>query len=276
MTANRSKSYSRRPALIPLALVSAAVVAALPGSESAASTRQSTVANSQEVTIQTGIKSGSTTLSYTLGVGPLPPVTAMEFSPDGSMLAVGSYRTVVLWDAKAGKPLSCIPDLAGQVQSLAFHPKDSYLAVAGGEPGRSAQALVYDLKDLSRKTFLLGHTDVVNHIAWSADGTRLATAGHDKTSRVWAWPGGLVKTVLRGQSDSATRVCFSPDGSSVYTASVDRNIRRFDSATGNLIRTYSGSGDSVSALAISPDGRQIVSSGPEVRIRWWNPDGADT
>ncbi len=283
MTASRSKNCFRPAALrklIPLALVSAWVFATLMIAESAVSAGRNPQAdastNSQDVSFQTGIKIGTAALSYSLKIGPLPPVTAIAFSQDGSTLAVGGYRVVVLWDIKSGKPQACIPNLAGQVQSLAFHPKESYLAVSGGEPGKASQALVYDLKDLSRKTFLLGHTDVVNHIAWSADGTRLATAGHDKTARIWGWPGGLVKTVLRGQSDSATRVFFTPDGASVFTASVDRNIRRFDSATGQLTKTYSGSGESVSALAISSDGKQIVSSGAEARIRWWNPDGTET
>ena len=280
MTASRSKnsfSVATLRTLFPLAVFATAIMA-LPNS--AAITRDvatpTSRANSPEVVFQTAVKNGPAALAYSLPIGLLPPVTALAFSPDGSKLAVAGYRAVFLWDAKAGKLLATIPNLAGQVQSVAFHPKDSYLAVAGGEPGRAAQALVYDLRDLSRKTFLLGHSDVVSHIVWSADGTRLATAGHDKTARIWTWPGGLVKTVLRGQSDSATRVSFSPDVNSIYTASLDRNIRRFDSTTGQLTKTYSGSGDSISALAISPDGRQIVSSGAEVRIRWWNPDAENT
>ena len=28
--------------------------------------------------------------------------------------------------------------------------------------------------------------------------------------------------------------------------------------------------------ALTPDGKQVVSSGPEARIRWWNPDNGET
>jgi WD40 repeat protein len=192
------------------------------------------------------------------------------------MLAVGGFRTVTLWDLKTGRPAQVIEGLAGQVQSVAFNPAGTHLAVAGGEPGKAAQALIFDLADVTRRTFLLGHTDVVNHITWSADGKRLVTAGTDKIARIWAWPGGLVQAALRGHSDSVTRALFSPDSVSVYTGSIDRNIRRFETASGKLLKTYGGSGDAITALALSPDGKRLVSSGPENRIRWWNVDGNET
>src|SRR5262249_7196317 len=42
--------------------------------------------------------------SLALNVGPLPPATALAFSPDGKTLAVGTYRAVYLWDLTSGKP----------------------------------------------------------------------------------------------------------------------------------------------------------------------------
>ena len=258
MTASRSKSCFR---IVPLLLAGLA---------------QPAGSSTLEHAIQTKVKVGTAALRYALPAAPLAPVTALAFRPDGSLLAAGGFRTVTLWDLKTGRPAQVIDGLAGQVQSVAFNPAGTHLAVAGGEPGKSAQALVFDLADVSRKTFLLGHADVVNHVTWSSDGKRLITAGTDKTARIWAWPGGLVHTVLRGHSDSVTRALFSPDSGFVYTGSTDRNIRRFEAASGKLLKTYGGSGDAITALALSPDGKRLVSSGPENRIRWWNVDGTDT
>jgi len=226
----------------------------------------------RDVLFPTRLKSGSEAVRLTLSVGPLAPVTSLAFSPDGSVLAAGGYRAVTLWDVKEGKPSAVIPNLAGQILAVAFHPSRTHLALAGGEAGRAAQALVFDLKDLSRKTFLLGHTDSVNHIAWSADGSRLVTAGQDKTARVWGWPGGLIQLTLRDHSDSVSRAQFSPDGKWIFTASLDRNLRKFDAKSGQIAKTFAVTGDSISALAVNTAGSFIVSAGAETRIRWWNPD----
>ncbi|HZP82351.1 MAG TPA: c-type cytochrome domain-containing protein, partial [Chthonomonadaceae bacterium] len=215
--------------------------------------------------------------TFALKVGPLPAITALAFSLDGKRLAVGGYRAVTLWDTAKGQPEKCLVGLPGPVQSLAFRPDGAQLAVAGGAPGVAGEVRVYDTKTWALVGKPLGgHTDVVYSVAWSPDGTRLATASQDKTARLWEWPSGKELQVFRDHSDAVTRVCFAPDGKSVYTASQDHNVRRFDVANGQVIRAFTGHGDSVLALALSPDGKGLVSSGPEPRLRWWNVDSGDT
>ncbi|MBY0229638.1 MAG: hypothetical protein K2W96_10190, partial [Gemmataceae bacterium] len=50
--------------------------------------------------------------------GPLAPVTALDFSPGGKLLAVGTQGRVVLWDADAGNPIRSITAVLGAVQAL--------------------------------------------------------------------------------------------------------------------------------------------------------------
>ena len=266
MTARRSKSCYRFTRL--LAACGFVPAIASPGYAQTGARRN--------VILPTVIKTPAGGLSYSLAVGPLGPVTAVAFSPDGARLAAGGYRSVTLWDLKTGRPSGFVHGLSGQVQSVAFHPGGEFLAVAGGEAGKSAQAAVYNVADPTRKTLLLGHTEVVNHIAWSVDGKSIVTAAQDKTARLWSWPGGLVRMVFRGHADAVTRALLSPDGRVAYTACLDRNVRRFDATSGQAVKTFTAAGDSISALAFSSDGRQLVSSGPEARIRWWNPDTGET
>jgi WD40 repeat protein len=217
------------------------------------------------------------TLALALTVGPLPPITALAFSPDGKRLAVGTYRAVTLWDTATGQPVASLTRLTGTVQSVAFRPDGTLLAVAGGAPGASGEVKVFDTKTFAPVgPPLEGHTDVVYSVAWSPDGARLATGSQDKTARIWEWPSGKLLKTLSDHSDAVTRVCFAPDGKSLYTASLDHNVRRFDVATGNVLRVFTGHSDGVTALAISPDGRGVVSAGPEPRLRWWNPDDGST
>jgi WD40 repeat protein len=217
------------------------------------------------------------TLAFALKVGPLPPVTALAFSLDGKILAVGGYRAVILWDTATGKPVTSLVNLAGAVQSITFSATGDLLAVAGGTPGASGEVKVFDTKTFAPfGTVLKGHTDTVNSVAFSADGKRLATASQDKTAKLWEWPSGKELQVFRDHSDAVTRVVFAPDGKSVYTASQDRNVRRFNVDDGKVIRAFSGHTDSATALALSPDGKALLSSGPDLKLRWWNPDDGNS
>lgn len=216
-------------------------------------------------------------LSFALKVGPLSPITALAYSPDGTRLAVGGYRAVTLWDTVQGKPLACRTHLAGQVQSLAFRPDGALLAVAGGVAGGAGETRVFDATTLAPVgAALTGHADVVYQVCWSSDGKRLATAGQDKTARLWEWPSGKALKVFRDHSDAVMCVCLTADGKFLYTASQDHNVRRFDTATGQTLQTFSGSAEAVTALAVSPDGNGVVSSGPEQRLRWWNLSSGET
>ncbi|HZT43601.1 MAG TPA: c-type cytochrome domain-containing protein [Chthonomonadaceae bacterium] len=215
--------------------------------------------------------------TYALKIGPLPAITSLAFSPDGKQLAVGGYRAVTIWDTTAGRPLTCLIRLAGQVQSLAYRPDGTQLAVAGGAPGASGEVRVFETHTFRPVGPALGgHTDTVLSVAWSRDGSRLATGSQDHTARLWEWPSGRALRVLEGNSEAVIRVCFAPDGKSLYTAGQDHSLRRYDTANGESLRLFSGHDDAVLALAVSPDGRGLVTAGPEPRLRWWNPDSGDT
>ena len=56
----------------------------------------------------------------------------IQFSPDGTLLAVGGSIGVWIYDAKTGKELTMFP---GRCQSLAFSPDGRFLANGGGRFG---------------------------------------------------------------------------------------------------------------------------------------------
>ncbi|MGH3659439.1 MAG: WD40 repeat domain-containing protein, partial [Micromonosporaceae bacterium] len=72
---------------------------------------------------------------------------------------------------------------------------------------------------------LARNTGFVVDLAFSGDGTRLATAGGDGTVRVWDPRTGEQLLVLRGHKGSVISVAFSPDGSRLASAGADGTVR---------------------------------------------------
>src|ERR1700729_3608628 len=105
-----------------------------------------------------------------------------------------------------------------------------------------------------------GHGFNITRVAFSPDGTTLASASADKTIKFWdiaSW--GELRT-LRGPSAQVNGVAFSPDGKLLASASDDKTNKLWDVASGKELRTLNGHGNWVLAVAFSPDGKLLASA----------------
>ncbi|MGH3569417.1 MAG: WD40 repeat domain-containing protein [Pseudonocardia sp.] len=108
---------------------------------------------------------------------------------------------------------------------------------------------------------LTGHTGGVSAVAWSPDGSRLATAGDgDGSVRVWDPVAGTQAAVLDGHTGGVRAVAWSPDGSRLATAGDDGSVRVrvWDPVAGTQAAVLTGHTGGVSAVAWSPDGSRLA------------------
>jgi len=163
---------------------------------------------------------------------------------------------------------------AETINNLNVDPERSILlalqALSTANTHQAEDALHRAVQASRIKYTLTGHTDEVADIDFSPDGTKLASASHDHTAKIWDFASGKELFTLKGHTDQVEAIEFSPDGKRLATASWDGTAKIWDAATGRELMTLSGHTDRLSDIQYSPDGKLIATVADGVNVIVWD------
>jgi WD40 repeat protein len=200
-------------------------------------------------------------------------VADVAFSPDGKHLAASgsafraddsSSDAIYCWDlqVKADKPL-VIP--AAEVWRVEYAPDGKTLAWSNG-----VAIHLLDAATGKEPNPLPAHGSAVRSVAWSADGTPVATADREPVIRVWDAATGKPLGTLVGHTEGVYAVAFRPDGKALGSCSADGTAVVWDLATAKPTLTVKHDKQAW-YCAFSPDLRWLATAGEQwTTLRVWD------
>lgn len=213
--------------------------------------------------------------------GPDDYVTSVQWN-EGNTLAVGTSGSVVqLWDAKT---LQKIRDLRGhtsRVSSLSWNGAQNPNMLSSG--ARDSNILHHDTRAAQNVTStLVGHTQEVCGLAWSSEGTMLASGGNENRLCIWdlqmsnqrrrnGGPGQAASSqhstprfTIEEHNAAVKAVSWCPWQKNILASgggTADRTIRVWNATSGNCLKSVD-TGSQVCAIQWSLNGnfKELVSS----------------
>jgi WD40 repeat protein len=186
-------------------------------------------------------------------------VQSLAFAPVGHVLAVtGDNPAVRLWDLDTGNEPTTIGIESGFARSVAFSADGNVLAVSEcRSQGKGGVVSIWDWHQRKRLAVLKGRRGVIAPLAFSRDGSQLASGDSHGFVKVWDLATRRERMNVRAEEHGRPirSLTFSPDGTLFVTAGlIDSDVRLWDAASGAPRGALPTTGANVNALAFAPDG----------------------
>ncbi len=183
--------------------------------------------------------------------GHTDPVYSVAVSPDGKLLATGSFdKTIKIWDAATGQELRTLAGKLGHtnlVLGVSFSPDGSSLATVSTDNSLK----IWDIAN-GKPTSLLAHAAGVTRVAASADGKLFAAGAADGTIRIWTAVDGKLTQTLTGHTGAVVGLGFATNGLTLYSAGTDKTLRYWTPATGLSLGTVGVTHADITGFWVNP------------------------
>lgn len=204
-------------------------------------------------------------------------VRAVAFSPDGTMLTASDRdgQAIIVWSTEDYSEIQRISDLGDWATRLEFSPDNTQI-LAGFDDETSA-VILYDVESgeqiISFGNDEVRHSDTIDGIDFSPDGTRVASGSRDDLLVIWDIETGDPLTVIDAGTD-VTGIDFSADGQFILGGGgpdVNFALRVWNVETGILAETpLTGHVEYPNDAEFDATGQFIISGSSDTTVRVWS------
>ena len=153
----------------------------------------------------------------------------------------------------------------GSLRAVAYSPGGTMIATVG-----QRGTFLWSASDGSLIRRIDGHTDWVNSVTFSPNGTKVLTGSDDRTAKLWSVSDGSLIRTFDGPANPVRSVAFSPDGTKILTGNLYDAAKLWSVSDGSLIRTFDGHTSPVTSVAFSPDGTKVLTGGDDQTAKLWS------
>ena len=199
------------------------------------------------------------TRSWEVEASAVLPTSAkhLAMTHDQSMVIIFSGKDEKLWLLDP-QSFTIRATLTAPGNVIAFSVAPNALEAASVSAGEW-QIQIWDLQNRHVKKVLPGPAELATCIAYSPDGSRLATTG---IAKVVLWNTNTAAVArnfdLGGEKTAAFYVAFSPDGRFLAASCNDSKTRIWNVASGDSVNTLDDDKENVFSVEFAPDGRSVL------------------
>jgi WD40 repeat protein len=190
----------------------------------------------------------------------------MALSRNGKWFALANDGKQMLL-GRTDQPNVFVPlqGLTGLPASVRFGNNGTMLAVA-----ETDSVKVFDTATGKQKFAVAAKLNSPQCVAFTRDGSMLATGGKDLVVKVWSGVDGKLLHQYHGHREQVSCLAFSPDGKTLASAGWEHDVLIWDVATEKNLFRLKGHQDFVESLAFSPDGKTLASGSIDNTVILWD------
>jgi WD40 repeat protein len=165
----------------------------------------------------------------------------------------------------------------GPVLGVACHPDNATYTAGGADKNLTTFKITVEgpIRNIP------GHANLVDNIAFTQDGTQIASCSHDGTVRFWNLSNGQQAAALNFGQPPQPAYCLalSNDGKHLVVGGLSKELRLYDVPGKKLLKECKayeekanpkGHQEAVTSVAFTNDGKYFLSAGFDGQIKVWN------